>query len=335
LELKFGVLGAGSWGTTIANLLGDQAEVYLWGRDQKQIKNIQVNRVNERYLPGVKLPYQVRATYELDHVFDHSDVLILAVPSHAFVDIVERIPFAPEHFYAVVSLSKGFDPTSGRRLSQEFLQIQESLDNYYFLTGPSHAEEVAQQLPTSAVIGGGEEGGRIRLQETFARDYFRVYHNPDLIGLEMGAALKNVIAIAAGISDGLQFGMNARAGLITRGLQEIRRIAEYEGASRETLFGLAGLGDLIVTATSDLSRNYQLGKHLAEGYSLEEAREKIGQSVEGVNATKIGCDRARKAELRAPIMSEVHAVLFDQIDPVSAVENLLNRDIRPEFPEED
>lgn len=333
MAMTYGVLGSGSWGTAISKVLGDREEVYLWGRDEALIQNVQVNRVNERYLPGVKLPYDVRATYELEHVLENSDVVIIAVPSHAFVSIIERINPYLEDKYAVISLAKGFDPETGRRLSQEFLQIRESLDDYYFLTGPSHAEEVGKECPTSVVIGGGHEAGRVRLQETFHRDYFRVYRNNDLIGLEMGAALKNIIAIAAGVSDGLEFGMNARAGLISRGLQEIRRISEFEGGDPETLFGLGGLGDLIATATSDLSRNYRLGEMLAKGFSIGEAREQIGQIIEGINATQIAHDRVLRGEIRAPIISEVYGILFEDIDPVTAVENLLNRDTRPEFPD--
>jgi glycerol-3-phosphate dehydrogenase (NAD(P)+) len=333
MSMTYGVLGSGSWGTAIAKLLGEREEVYLWGRDESLIKQIQVNRENQKYLPGVDLPYEVRATYELDHVLADTDVIVIAVPSHAFVSLLDRIRHALEDKYATVNLSKGFDPDSGRRLSQEFLQVRETLDDFYFLTGPSHAEEVAEQRPTSVVIGGGHEAGRIRLQEVFHRDYFRVYRNDDLVGLEMGAALKNIIAIAAGISDGLQFGVNARAGLITRGLQEIRRISSYEGGDPETLFGLGGLGDLIVTSTSDLSRNYRLGLLLAEGFSIGEAREQIGQIIEGINATRIAHDRVMKGEIRAPIVNEMFGILFKDIDPVTAVENLLNRDVRPEFPD--
>jgi len=332
MSMNFGVLGAGSWGTSIAHLLGEQEEVYLWGRNKQLIEQIQVNRENNQYLRGISLPYNVRATYELDHVLKDSDVLVVAVPSQAFVKVLDRVHHALDNVYAFVNLTKGFHPSSGRLLSREFLQVRETLEDYYVLTGPSHAREVAENNPTSVVIGGGQEGGRIRLQEIFHRDYFRVYRNDDLIGLEMASALKNVIAIAAGISDGLEFGANARATLITRGLQEIRRMAEHEGAEGETVFGLTGVGDLVATCTTSQSRNYRLGKLLAEGYSVGEAREEIEETVEGIEVTRIARERVLKAEIRAPIITEVYAVLYEKLDPVTAVENLTTRRPRPEFP---
>ncbi len=329
--MVFGVLGAGSWGTAVARLLGEREEVYLWGRDRTRMKNIQVDRVNETYLPDVRLPYEVRATYDFEHVVEDSDVLVLAVPSRAVSGVLEKLSPSARRFEAVVNLAKGFDPDSGRRLSRVYRERAGGLGDYYLLTGPSHAREIAEKRPASAVIGGGTEEGRERLQRIFYRDYFRVYTNPDLVGLEMGGALKNVMAIAAGISDGLNFGHNARAALLTRGMHELRRLAVNEGASPATLYGLSGLGDLIVTATSDLSRNYRLGVQLGEGLPLEKARTSIDQVVEGIPATRIAHRKSEEAGVRTPLVDQVHAVLFEQRDPLEAVEQLMTRRSRPEF----
>ncbi|MFB6355953.1 MAG: NAD(P)H-dependent glycerol-3-phosphate dehydrogenase [bacterium] len=327
----YGVLGAGSWGTAMAKLLAGKDEVYLWGRNESLVKRIQVDRENDRYLPDVELPHELRATYDLDHVLSDVDVLVIAVPSHAFNDLMEQIHEAIDDVDGVINLAKGFEPDSGRRLSEVYLDYEENLENYFLLTGPSHAGEVARERPTSVVIGGGTKKGRNFFQKALYRDYFRIYTNDDLIGLEMGGALKNIIAIASGISDGLGFGVNARAALVTRGMQELSRVTEFEGGQPKTVSGLSGLGDLIVTATSDLSRNYRTGVLLAEGCDLDEACEEVGQVVEGINATKLTYDRIQKGELRTPLITQVYSVLFENEPPEKAVRNLMTREPRTEF----
>lgn len=329
--MVYGVLGAGSWGTAIARVLAERDEVYLWGRDEGHVQRMQLDRENEQYLESVRLPYDIRATFEFERVVNDSDVILVAVPSHAVTEVFDRLVGHLDSKQDVLTLAKGFDPDSGRRLSQEYKTRFETLDNYYLLSGPTHAQEVARQRPTSIVLGGGTQKGREHHQQELQRDYFRVYTNEDLVGMEMGGALKNIFAIASGISDGLGFGDNARAALITRGMNELRRLAQAEGAKPYTVYGLTGLGDLVVTATSELSRNYQLGQLLAEGYELREARDEINQVVEGVAATKIVYDRVIRKEVQAPIVMNVHRVLRGKLEPMEAVKRLMNRPSRSEF----
>ena len=329
--MKFGVVGAGSWGTAVAGLLAEEQEVKIWDIQSAVVEQIDDKNKNDRYLPDVKLPGSLLGAQDLAELLDFADSLVIAVPSHAFRSVVEKFSDSAQEFRHLIVLTKGFDPESSRRLSEVYSSLAGSLENYYLLTGPSHAGEVARRRPSTVVIGGGTTPGRQELQDIFFRDYFRVYTNSDLVGLEMGGALKNIIAIAAGIADGLDFGVNARAALITRGMNDLREIADFEGASPRTLYGLSGLGDLIVTATSDLSRNYRCGRLIAGGASVQEAIDEIGQVVEGIKTTSSAMQRIRRGDLRAPIIRMVSKVLKDEISPRRAVEKLMNRRAREEF----
>ncbi|MGM0380844.1 MAG: NAD(P)H-dependent glycerol-3-phosphate dehydrogenase [bacterium] len=329
--MEFGVIGAGSWGTAFAGLLAEKQPVGIWDVQDGVLEQIAEKSINEQYLPGVELPDKLRPVKSAEELVESSRALVIAVPSHSFRQVVDNLSETlPELDYVVV-LTKGFDPASSERLSAVYKKLTGTLDNYYLVTGPSHAGEVARKRPSTVVVGGKDEEGRKNLQDLFFRPYFRVYTNPDLVGLEMGGALKNIIAIAAGIADGLDFGVNARAALITRGMNDLREIAEFEGASPRTLYGLSGLGDLIVTATSELSRNYSCGQLIAGGASADEAKEEIGQVVEGIKTTASAMRRIEKGDLRAPIIRMVDKVLQEEISPRRAVEKLMNRRARREF----
>lgn len=335
LIMRVCVLGAGSWGTAIGKLLGEREEVVLWDIQEPLLETIAETGENKQYLPGQSLPANVTVEKKFSAAVKDSELLIVAVPSHAFASVIEKLEEEERDFDSVLVLSKGFDPETGKRLSEVYSRIFGSLDNYYLLTGPSHAREVARERPTTVTLGGADNAGRERMQSLLFRDYFRVYTNDDLIGLEMGGALKNIIALAAGVADGLGFGVNARAALITRGMNDLREVSEFEGAQRRTLYGLSGLGDLIVTATSELSRNYQCGQYLARGLSLQEAKSKIGQVVEGINATRLAMQRVRSGGLRAPLFKTVEAVLAGELSPSEAVKELMTRRAKAEFEDVD
>lgn len=329
--MNFGVIGAGSWGTAAAALLAEQQQVKIWDLQEEVLEQIANKNKNERYLPGIELPDRLRVAGDMDELIDFAHSLVIAVPSHSFRQVVADISGGLPDLNYVVALTKGFDPESSERLSEVYRRHIGSADNYYLLTGPSHAGEVAARRPTTVTIGGGSAEGREELQEIFFRSYFRVYTNPDLVGLEMGGALKNIIAIASGISDGLGFGVNARAALITRGMNDLKEIATFEGAQSQTIYGLSGLGDLVVTATSELSRNYRCGKLLADGASIEETKKEIDQVIEGINTTKSAMQRVKSGDLRAPIVRMVNKILQDEVSPRQAVEKLMSRRLRKEF----
>lgn len=326
------VLGAGRMGTALAHLLGQREEVYLWGRSESLIKQVQFDRVNEAYLPGVKLPYEVRATYDLEHALNDSDLAVMAVPSSDFVEVFERTYTFLSGLEGLVSVTAGYDPETGRRLSQEVLERCESLDDYYFLTGGGFPEEIGYQQPTAWVLAGGRERTRRRLSEWFFRPYFRVHPTGDLIGAEVVSALKQVYAIVGGLSDGTGYDAGTRADLVTRAFHETLRFVDYEGGDRRTVEGFAGLAGLVAGCTSELSVNYRLGRELAAGGNVEEVRARLGVRLPGLHATKVAYHRAIRAELRAPLVSTVFGVLFDELPPEKAMERLFRLDTPPEGP---
>lgn len=324
------VVGAGRMGTALAHLLGQREEVYLWGRNESLIKQIQFDRVNEAYLPGVDLPYEVRATYDLDHALGDSDLMVMALPSRDFIEVFERSYNFLSGLEGVVSVSTGFNPETGRRLSQEVLERLETLNDYYVLSGGGFPEEIGFQQPTDWVLTGGRARTRTRLAEFFYRPYFTVAPSEDLVGTEVAAALKQVYAILAGLVDGMGYDVGTRANVITRGYHETLRFVDYEGGSRETVEGPAGLGGLLAACTGELSVNYRLGKQLAAGDSPEEVRARLGVHLSGVHAARVAYHRALKAELKAPLVSTVFGVLFEELSPEEAVERLFRLKTRPD-----
>jgi glycerol-3-phosphate dehydrogenase (NAD(P)+) len=329
--MRIGILGAGSWGTALAFLLGKKGEdVLIWARRKEIADWINDRNENRFYLPGIVLPPNIRATIEIEEVVEGKDVIVLAVPSFAMREVVERLSQCDIGSAIVVSAAKGLEEESGKRMSEVILEIMPSLkERLLVLSGPNLAGEIVREIPTTSVVA-GEESLSSLVQELFATHYFRVYRNEDIIGVELGGALKNIIAIGAGINDGLGFGDNTKSALMTRGLAEMIRLGLKLGASLQTFFGLAGLGDLVATCASPLSRNRRLGELIAKGRSLEEAKREIGQVAEGEPTTRAAYNLAMSLGVEMPITCEVYNVLFKGKDPRQAVIDLMTRPLKAE-----
>ena len=323
------VIGAGSWGTALAlHLARLGRRVCLWARDPELAREIARTRENARYLPGIALP-GVEVTPSPERALAGARIAIVAVPSHAVESVVA--PMAPliEPAAVIVSATKGLEPRHGRPISGLLGEIAPGR-SVAVLSGPSFAREVAMGQPTALVIAARDEGVARGLQRELAAPAFRLYTNRDVLGVELGGALKNVVALATGLCDGLGLGENARAALITRGLAEIVRLGVALGAQAATFSGLAGLGDLVLTCTGSLSRNRALGREIARGRSLAEAEAATPMIAEGVRTTASAIRLARKVAVPMPICEEVAAVLFQGKPVAQALEALLARDPRPE-----
>lgn len=321
------VLGAGSWGTALALTLAKKGhEVHLWGRDQEKMVSVNRVRENEQYLPGVILPQEITATADLEEALTEKRYVVLAVPSGNVRELCRNIKDLITEDRIIINVAKGIELSSLKRLSEVIEEeFQEKPPFITVLSGPSHAEEVGRDIPTAVVIGSKNRQTAEEVQELFMSSKFRVYTNPDLIGIELGAALKNVIALCTGIADGIGFGDNTKAALITRGVTEMARLGVAAGANPLTFAGLTGIGDLIVTCTSMHSRNRRAGIQIGKGVPLEEVLGKIGMVVEGVTATKAACALSEKYQVSMPICQEAYAVLFRKKDPKEAVIDLMTR----------
>lgn len=323
---RFAVLGAGAWGTALACQLGRNGiGVRLWGRDQAQIEQMRQLGRNGRYLPDAALPANVQPEADFEAAIAGADEILIAVPSEAFRTTLASLINAAAKPVPVVWATKGLELDTGKLLHEVATEMLGADAVTGVISGPSFAREVGLGLPTAVTAASVDETFAASLVEAFHGDNFRVYTSDDMIGVEIGGAVKNVIAIAAGIADGLAFGANARAGLITRGLAEIMRLGAALGARPETLMGLAGLGDLVLTCTGDLSRNRRLGLALAAGQSRQEAVAAIGQAVEGIGAAKAVYTLAAERNVEMPITEQVYRVLYDALTPRDAVETLLSR----------
>lgn len=325
---KISVIGAGSWGTALAMVLADNGhEVRLWGHNPQQIEEINNNHSNEKYLPGVTLPEEVVGHSSLQTALENIDLILLAVPTKAIREVLKQIQEVQERPLTIVHVSKGIEPDTLMTIS-EMIEDEieaELLKDVVVLSGPSHAEEVSRRFITTVTVSSKNMGAAERIQDLFINSYFRVYTNPDIVGVEIGGALKNIIALAAGITDGLGYGDNAKAALITRGLAEIARLGTKMGASPLTFSGLAGIGDLIVTCTSVHSRNWRAGNLLGKGQKLQEVLDNMGMVVEGVRTTKAAYQLAAKFEVKMPITTALHNVLFKDASPKDEVDSLMSR----------
>ncbi len=308
---RIAVIGAGSWGTALASLLCDNGhDVILWSYAPEEARELNEDRTNGDKLPGFRIPDGLSATCDLAAAIEGRDALVLVVPSFAMRQTAEKIAALNSPIPRLICCTKGIE-------EQTLLSMTGILSAVFpgvpvaALSGPSHAEEVVQKMPTAVVCASKDPACAFYGQRLFMNDTFRVYRTSDLTGVETGAALKNVIALAAGMSDGVGFGDNSKAALITRGAHEITRLAVAMGANPETLAGLAGIGDLIVTCTSRHSRNYNTGYLLGQGLSLEEALKKVHMVAEGVCSAKPAADLGRKYGVELPIIEAVNAVLFD------------------------
>jgi glycerol-3-phosphate dehydrogenase (NAD(P)+) len=328
---NIGVVGGGSWGTALAILLSKKGyNIDLWIRNEEQCKEINNSRENIKYLPGVVIPNNVFVTSNLVQVLDNKDLIVLAVPSYA---VRETLISAKEHIkkdQIVVNVAKGIENDTLLRVSQIVHEIIPQ-GKYGILSGPSHAEEVARDVPTTVVAASEEKKVARYIQDVFMTPKFRVYTNPDVIGVELGGSLKNVIALGAGISDGLGYGDNTKAALMTRGITEMARLGEKMGANKLTFTGLSGFGDLIVTCTSMHSRNRRAGILIGEGKSIDEAIKAIGMAVEGIKTTKSAYQLSQKYNSSMPIVKEIYEVLYEGKDVKNSVINLMLRDKKHEM----
>lgn len=325
---KVTVLGAGSWGTALAILLANNGhDVQLWGRESNDLNAMQQARCNTRFLPEQPFPDNLRITVDFDAAVKTADIILIAIPSSGFRELLKRLqPFNKPIIWA----SKGIEPGSNKLLHQV---IAEELGENYpcaLLTGPSFAKEVASGLPTAIVVAADDKHFADKVMQLFANPQFRPYYSADVIGAEVGGSVKNVLAIAAGISDGLGYGANARAALITRGLNEMQQLGIALGAKPETFMGLSCLGDLVLTCTDNLSRNRRFGLALGQGKTAKEAFVEIGQVVEGSeNVTQVA-ELAQQHALSMPITEHVKHVLEQTMTPKDAVSALFERDLKDE-----
>lgn len=322
------VIGAGSWGSALAMVLADNdVPVRLWGHKQEQIDEINRHHTNGKYLKDIKLPETIRGYHDLAEALQGVDTIILAVPTKAIRGVLGRIQEKQAGPLTVVHVSKGIEPDSLLTISEI---IEEEMDEVkreaiVVLSGPSHAEEVSLRHPTTVTVSSKNMKAAEEVQDLFMNKNFRVYTNPDLLGVEIGGALKNIIALAAGITDGLGYGDNAKAALITRGLAEIARLGTKMGANPLTFSGLTGIGDLIVTCTSVHSRNWRAGNLLGQGKNLDEVLENMGMVVEGVRTTKAAHQLAEKYDVKMPITNVLYDVLFNEVKAKEAVDHLMAR----------
>lgn len=326
------VLGAGSWGTALAALLcSNGVATRLWGRDHEVLAAIAASHRNQRYLPDVALPAGLACVPDLAAALDGVDVALVAVPSHAFRELLdEAAPLLPAQAgYAWAT--KGFEPGTGRFL-HELVAARLPHTPGAVVTGPSFAREVAAGMPTAVTVHSDIDAFAHRVAALLHSHTFRAYTGNDMLGAELGGAMKNVLAVATGVADGMQLGLNARAGLITRGMNEMLRLGAALGAKPQTLMGLAGLGDLVLTCTGDLSRNHRFGFALGQGVPLKQALADIGQVVEGAVTADEVMRLAERHGLDLPISQHVQSVLRGDMTPVDALHSLLARERKPEYP---
>ena len=326
------VVGAGSWGTTLAWLLAEKGlSVRLWCRDRERAEAMRAERENRRYLPGVRLPDTLLPEADLAAAAAGAELLLLAVPTQAVGPLLAEVAAAGAAA-PLLCAAKGLERPGGRRMSQVIAAAAGGRwrNAFALLSGPNLAGEVVRRLPTATVVASPDPALARRCQELLATDFLRVYTNPDVIGVELGGALKNVIAVGAGISDGLGYGDNSKAALITRGLAEMVRLATACGARPETLYGISGLGDLVATCGSPLSRNHTLGVRLGRGEMLAQILTALDQVAEGVPTTEAAHHLARAAGIEMPITAEMYAVLYQDKPPAEAVATLMGRPHRDE-----
>lgn len=329
--MKFGIIGAGGWGTALSCVLAENGfHPLIWAYEVETTNDININRSNSVFLPGIKLHSSIRATSSLDEL-NSCDTLLLSTPTQNIRSVVSS---APELFKnkRIINVAKGIEIGTMYRVSQ-ILQDVCSIapDNYAVLTGPSHAEEVARKIPTTIVIASENSVYAQEIQTAFNNSYFRVYTSNDIIGCEIGGALKNVIAVAAGVIDGAGFGDNTKAALITRGLAEMTRLGVAMGAMQNTFFGLSGIGDLFVTCASKLSRNRQVGEQIGKGIPLAEIFKNMKMVAEGVHTTQSAFELSKKHNVEMPITEQMHKILFENTSALDSMKELMARKSKSEW----
>lgn len=328
-----GVIGTGSFGTALAILLAENGcEVQLWGRSPEVVADIKENRENSVYLPGLTIPDNVYPTTDLAQTCVHKQLIVGVTPSHVIREIFSRArpSISPDSY--IVCASKGIEQNTLDTVDQILIETlpEVSTDRIMVLSGPSFAKELAAKIPTLVTLAGPDEHHAREVQEVFMRPFFRVYTSPDVVGVALGGSIKNVMAIAVGMADGLGLGNNTRAGLLTRGLRELTRLAVSRGAHPLTLSGLSGLGDLVLTCTGDLSRNRNLGLALGRGETLDQILSQTRMVAEGVRSAASVIQLAKEKDVDAPICWEVYRVLYEGKDPATAAHDLMHRPPRSE-----
>lgn len=321
------VLVAGSWGTALASVLADNGfDVQIWTRNAVQAEEINERHENSKYVPGIRLSESIRAVTSMPDALAGADLVLFVAPSSAMREVARQAAPYISADALCVHATKGFETDTLNRMSavlaEELGRPQEKI---VVLSGPSHAEEVIRKQPTTVVVASSDLSVAEQVQDAFMTPHFRVYTNPDVVGVEVAGAIKNIIALGAGLSDGLGFGDNAKAALLTRGLAEIGRLGEAMGAIPLTFAGLAGVGDLVVTCTSKHSRNWRAGSMLAEGLSLDEVLVRMGMVVEGVRTTRAAYELSKRYQVEMPITAQLYQVLFEQLCPEKAVSRLMGR----------
>ncbi len=335
--MKIGVIGAGAWGTALANLLANKGlDVALWAFEKEVCADILEGRENKIFLPGTPLSPNIHPSNDLDEVAANKDLLLLVVPSHVFRSVAVKLVHHPTAEALIVTASKGIENKTHLTMSGILQQLlpPRLKTRIAALSGPSFAKEVVKKIPTLVTVAAYDPEVGSAVQSTFATPYFRVYTSRDVVGVELGGALKNVMAIAAGISDGLGLGYNTRAAMITRGLTEIQRLGIRLGADPKTFMGLAGMGDLVLTCTGDLSRNWTLGHKIGQGMKLETILSDMVTVAEGVKTTKSVYNMSQKLGVEMPIAEQVYRMLYEDLDPKEALQTLMSRDLRHELDEE-
>lgn len=331
---RISILGAGSWGIALSVLLTDNSHhVALWEVDSDQAGRLEKEREDKQKLPGIKIPTQVKITTDLDEAVLDRDLLALALPSHVVREVARKLSKITLSQPLILNLAKGIETQSLCRMSEVLKQeLPEKLhNNICTLSGPSHAEEVSRKIATSVVVAGFKEETAQRAQQIFMNSYFRVYTNSDLVGVELGGSLKNIIAIASGICDGLGLGDNTKGALLTRGLAEMMRLAEKLGAKSSTLAGLSGMGDLITTCISKYSRNRFVGERIGKGKTLDEVLKGMVMVAEGIKTTESAYKLSQKYQVEMPITEQMYKILFGNKNPKAAVLDLMKRDPKSEI----
>lgn len=331
MDEKICILGGGSWGTALSILLAKKGKnVDLWVRNKDQFEDMNNNRINNKYLPEIPLPKNLNLVNDLEEAVKGKDIVILAVSTHGVRYILESIEKYVNTKQVIVNVAKGIENETLFRVSEIVKEILPD-NKFVCLSGPSHAEEVAKDIPTTVVSSSEDLVIAEYIQDIFMTPNFRVYTNKDLIGVELGGALKNIIALGAGISDGLGYGDNTKAALMTRGISEMARLGKAMGADLSTFWGLAGIGDLIVTCTSMHSRNRRAGILIGKGKTTQDAEKEIGMVVEGVKTTKSAYMLSQQYKVDLPITKELYRVIYEDNDVKGSVPNLMERDRKHEM----
>jgi len=331
--MKISVLGAGGWGTTLAILLHYNGHnITLWEYNKSYAKELYKKRVNSQFLPGVSIPKEISITNDIPEAADKKNLIVLAVPSQFLRSVVKKIDHHSLKNTILVNVSKGIETGTLFTMSQMLKEVHPLLakEQLGILSGPSHAEEVSRRIPTAITAASEEIETAKTIQAAFMTSYFRVYASTDILGVELGGAFKNVIAIGAGIIDGAGFGDNTKAAIMTRGIAEISRLGLTMGAQPETFAGLSGMGDLIVTCMSKHSRNRYVGEQIGKGRKLKQVLKSMDMVAEGVETSRSASQLADQFEVETPITKEVYKILFEDKDPVKATTDLMTRDMKTE-----